>query len=246
MPQVSVVVPMRNEAPNVRSLIEDIATSMSDHDFEIIVVDDGSTDATAERLRECRESIGSLRLLQNTTSAGQSAAVHSGVQAARSDLICTIDGDGQNPAEDLPRLLAPLLCDSGGEVGLVAGQRKARKDTFSKRAASRMANALRARVLHDGTRDSGCGLKAFRRDAFLGLPYFDHMHRYLPALFARDGWQVRHVDVGHRERAAGRSNYNNFDRALQGAVDLVGVAWLVRRRKKATPTEISGMRGKDD
>ena len=135
-----------------------------------------------------------------------------GVRAARAAIICTLDGDGQNPPEDLPALVAPLLADATGAVGLVAGQRRERNDSWSKRLASRFANGLRGWLLNDDTRDTGCGLKAFRRDAFLRLPYFNHMHRYLPALFARDGWQVVHVDVGHRPRGAGRSNYSNLQR----------------------------------
>jgi dolichol-phosphate mannosyltransferase len=174
-----------------------------------------------------------VRLLRHPTSAGQSAAVHTGVLSAHAPLICTLDGDGQNPPEELPKLVAPLLADVAGRVGLVAGQRVKRQDTWSKKTASRLANGLRGWLLQDGTRDTGCGLKAFRREAFLALPYFDHMHRYLPALFARDGWEVAHVDVGHRPRVAGSSNYSNLQRALVGAVDLLGVAWLLRRRKKA-------------
>ncbi|MEZ5913189.1 MAG: hypothetical protein R3D84_14040 [Paracoccaceae bacterium] len=135
----------------------------------------------------------------------------------------------------MPKLWAPLLDPAHAAVGLVAGQRVGRQDTLSKRLASRFANALRGWLLRDGTRDTGCGLKGFRRDAFLALPYFDHMHRYLPALFARDGWQVLRVDVSHRERQAGRSKYSNVQRALVGIYDLIGVAWLIRRRKKAQP-----------
>jgi dolichol-phosphate mannosyltransferase len=178
-----------------------------------------------------------LRIIRHDQSAGQSAGVHSGVLAARSPIICTLDGDGQNPPEELPKLAAPLLGDATGLIGLVAGQRVDRQDTLSKKFASRFANGLRAWILKDNTRDTGCGLKAFRRDAFLRLPYFDHMHRYLPALFARDGWQIAHVDVSHRPRGAGRSNYSNIQRALVGIVDLAGVAWLLRRRKKARVLE---------
>jgi dolichol-phosphate mannosyltransferase len=148
-------------------------------------------------------------------------------------VCCTLDGDGQNPPEELPKLVAPILNDTAGQVGLVAGQRVGRQDTWSKKIASRFANRIRAWALKDNTRDTGCGLKAFRREGFLALPYFDHMHRYLPALFARDGWQIAHVDVSHRQRGAGRSNYSNIQRALVGVVDLAGVAWLLRRRKKS-------------
>jgi dolichol-phosphate mannosyltransferase len=155
------------------------------------------------------------------------------VRAARAPVICTLDGDGQNPPAEIPKLVAPLLSDRSGRLGLVAGQRVDRQDTASKRLASRAANALRRRLLHDDTRDTGCGLKAFPRAVFLQLPFFDHLHRYLPALVRREGLEVALVDVSHRAREAGRSNYTNLGRALVGALDLIGVWWLIRRRKVA-------------
>ena len=232
MPAVAIVIPMRNEAPNVARVLRGVAAACEGTDHEIVVVDDGSTDGTGAAVQAMASELAQLRLLAHEASAGQSAAVHTGVLAAHAPIVCTMDGDGQNPARELPRLYGPLL-GGPGRLGLVAGQRVGRRDTASKRLASRAANAIRRRILSDGTRDTGCGLKAFRRDAFLSLPYFDHMHRYLPALFARDGWEIRLVDVAHRERFAGRSNYTNLQRALVGFHDLIGVAWLIRRRKRA-------------
>ncbi len=238
MTTVSIVIPAKNEAENIGALIAGIRAACADQDHEIIVVDDASTDRTAEVVQGLMATVPGLRLLQNDRSGGQSAAVHSGVRAARSPICCTLDGDGQNPPEELPKLYRPLLAAGSDAIGIVAGQRVGRQDTASKKLASKFANGLRSAILKDGTRDTGCGLKGFRRDAFLALPYFDHMHRYLPALFARDGWQVAHVDVSHRPRGAGRSNYNNLQRGLVGIVDLMGVAWLLKRRKKSRPTEI--------
>ncbi|MBL3571361.1 glycosyltransferase family 2 protein [Rhodovulum sp. BSW8] len=238
MPAVSIVIPMKNEAENVAFLLGEIAEACAGLDsHEVIVVDDGSTDTTAAIVAERMKSDPALRLLRHPNSGGQSAAVHSGVLAARAPVVCTLDGDGQNPPAELPKLWAPLLADETGRLGLVAGQRVGRQDTASKKWASRAANAIRARLLKDGTRDTGCGLKGFRRDLFLTLPYFDHMHRYLPALFKRDGWEIALVDVSHRERHAGQSNYNNLQRALVGIHDLIGVSWLILRRKKARATE---------
>lgn len=232
---LSVVIPARNEHENILALLDGIDTALrSLGDHEVIVVDDGSTDAMPAVLCARMATQPNLRVLRHDRSAGQSAAVHSGVLFASAPLVCTLDGDGQNPPEELPRLVAPLMAGDPA-VGLVAGQRVKRNDTLSKRLASRAANGLRGWMLKDGTRDTGCGLKAFRRDAFLRLPYFNHMHRYLPALFARDGWAVVHVDVSHRSRGGGRSNYSNLQRALVGSVDLFGVAWLIRRKKQATP-----------
>lgn len=239
-PRFAVVVPMHNEAPNVAPLVGRILAACAQlGPFELIVVDDGSTDTTRAIARDLAARHPQVRVIAHARAGGQSAAVHSGVLAARAPLIATLDGDGQNPPEELPALLAPLLAaDAPADLGLVAGQRVARQDSASKLLASRAANMLRAALLKDGTRDTGCGLKAFRRAAFLALPFFNHMHRYLPALFARDGWAVAHVDVAHAPRAAGRSHYTNWGRALAGAPDLLGVAWLIRRRKRAQPEEL--------
>ena len=240
MVELSIVIPARNEAENIGALLDGIVAALADAPpFEIIVIDDGSTDATAEAVRAAGAADSRIRLLHHPRPAGQSAAVHSGVGAARGRIVCTLDGDGQNPPEELPRLAAPLLDPAApARLALVAGQRVGRQDSWSKRTASRIANAVRAWALRDGTRDTGCGLKAFRRDVFLTLPYFDHMHRYLPALFRRDGWEIALVDVSHRPRGGGRSNYTNLQRGLVGVADLLGVMWLIRRRKKAEPAEM--------
>lgn len=240
-PWLSIVVPMRNESGNVAFLTEAIAAACGDvGPFEAIYVDDASSDGTSEAVLALRDRFPFLRLLRHDTGGGQSAAIHSGVRAARGAVICTLDGDGQNPPAEIPKLLAELSGRSFPPgVGLVAGQRVGRRDTASKRWASKAANSIRSTLLRDGTRDTGCGLKIFDRDGFLALPYFDHMHRYLPALFARDGWEIRHVDVGHASRHAGKSNYANLGRALVGVYDLFGVLWLIRRRKKARPVEVT-------
>ncbi len=238
MVAISIVIPAKNEAENLPMLLDGIDAALAAHrDYEVLVVDDGSTDATAEVIRARMPDHPGLRLIRHDVSGGQSAAVHSGVLAALGEIVCTLDADGQNPPSELPKLLAPLLAPGSGRVGLVAGQRVGRQDTASKRLASRFANWVRSKALKDGTRDTGCGLKAFRREGFLGLPFFNHMHRYLPALFARDGWDVAHVDVAHAPRHAGRSNYSNLQRGFVGAVDLLGVMWLIRRRKASRPNE---------
>lgn len=238
MTTISIVIPAKNEAGNLPMLLDGIDAALAAHgDHEVLVVDDGSTDATAEVVRARMATHPNLRLIRHDVSGGQSAAVHSGVLAARGEVVCTLDADGQNPPSELPKLVAPLLAPGSGRIGLVAGQRVGRQDTASKKLASRLANAIRSRALKDGTRDTGCGLKAFRREVFLRLPFFNHMHRYLPALVARDGWEVAHVDVAHAPRHAGRSHYNNFQRGFVGAVDLLGVMWLIRRKKRSRPVE---------
>ena len=234
-PVFTVVTPMKNEAGNARTLIAEIVKACEPvGTFEIIAINDGSTDETGTVLKTLQNEYPVLKIITHDQSGGQSAAVHNGVLCASGLLVATLDGDGQNPPDQIPALLKPLLDEKADpKLGLVAGQRVGRQDTWSRKLASGFANKLRGALLKDGTRDTGCGLKAFRRDAFLNLPYFNHMHRYLPALFSRDGWTVAHVDVTHRERGAGKSNYTNFGRALVGIYDLIGVAWLIRRRKIA-------------
>ena len=237
---VSIVVPVRNEADNVAPLIAEIATALDGRwPYEIIYVNDGSTDATAERISALMEQRGNLRQLRHEKSSGQSAAVRSGVRAARGGIVATLDGDGQNNPAFLPDLIAAIE-NGGSRVGLAAGQRVGRKDTGFKKLQSRIANGVRSAILRDGTRDTGCGLKAFRREVFLMLPYFDGLHRFLPALVRRDGYEVAYVDVIDRPRRSGVSNYGFFDRLWIGIMDLAGVWWLIRR-KKSTPvvTEVT-------
>lgn len=237
---VSIVVPVRNEADNVAPLIAEIATALDGRwPYEIIYVNDGSTDATAERISALMEQRGNLRQLRHEKSSGQSAAVRSGVRAARGGIVATLDGDGQNNPAFLPDLIAAIE-NGGSRVGLAAGQRVGRKDTGFKKLQSRIANGVRSAILRDGTRDTGCGLKAFRREVFLMLPYFDGLHRFLPALVRREGYEVAYVDVIDRPRRSGVSNYGFFDRLWIGIMDLAGVWWLIRR-KKSTPvvTEVT-------
>ena len=229
-PRISVVLPARDEAENIAPLIAGIAAALADRRHEILVVDDGSTDGTGAVLTRLRARMPQLRVIRHARSCGQSAAIRSGVLAARGALIVTLDGDGQNPPANLPALLAPFAADDGS-LGLVQGQRQGRRDSWSKRAGSRIANAVRGALLGDGVRDSGCGLKAFPRDLYLALPYFDHLHRFMPAMVAREGRRVVTVPVTHAARAFGRSKYGNLQRALVGIVDLAGAAWLMRRRR---------------
>ena len=237
---VSIVVPVRNEAENIVPLIVEIAAAL-DHRwiYEIIYVNDGSTDATAERLLAAMRERPNLRQIRHAISSGQSAAVRSGVRAARGTIVATLDGDGQNNPVFLPALISAI--ENGGErTGLAAGQRIGRKDTGFKKMQSRLANAVRKSILHDGTRDTGCGLKAFRREVFLALPYFDGLHRFLPALIRREGYEIAYVDVFDRPRRSGVSNYGFFDRLWIGIMDVAGVWWLIHR-KKTTPaaTEVT-------
>jgi glycosyltransferase involved in cell wall biosynthesis len=233
---VSVVVPVRNEAENIAPLIAEIAAALDGRfAYEIIYVNDGSMDATAERLSAEMKVRANLRRIDHAKSTGQSAAVRSGVRAARGAIVATLDGDGQNNPAFLPDLITAL--QKGGErVGLVAGQRVGRKDTGFKKFQSRVANAVRNAILKDGTRDTGCGLKAFRREVFLTMPYFDGLHRFLPALMRREGYEIGYVDVIDRPRHSGVSNYGFFDRLWIGIMDLFGVWWLIRRRK---PTPVA-------
>ncbi len=234
-PLVSVVIPARNEAPNILPLVAEIEAALAGTPHEIIFVDDGSTDETPERLREAAAT-APVRHLRHREACGQSAAVASGVRAARGAWIATLDGDGQNDPADIPRLLARAMAAPGPV--LVAGHRVNRRDTWTKRASSRIANRVRARLLRDSTPDSGCGLKVFPRALFLDFPRFDHMHRYLPALAIRAGAAVVSEPVHHRPRVRGASNYGTLDRLAVAFLDLVGVAWLQRRGRRPEVEEL--------
>jgi dolichol-phosphate mannosyltransferase len=238
-PAITIVIPCRNEAANLAFLLDEVDAAMEGRSYEVIVVDDGSTDTTGEALGKRIKAGKPLRHIRHDKSAGQSAAVRSGVFAARGKVVVTMDGDGQNNPAYLPRL-ADALLQAGPAIGIAAGQRLKRTDTKLKQLASKYANKLRSTILKDNTRDSGCGLKALHTQLFRELPFFDGWHRYLPALVIREGYGVVHVDVLDRERRHGKSNYGILDRGLRGVLDLYGVWWLRKRRKTVpTITEIS-------
>ncbi len=230
-PALSVIAPMHNEAGGAGALVDEIAAALSGVNHEIIMVDDASTDETINALKAAGARHPQLRILRHEKNAGQSRAVRTGVLAARAPVIATLDGDGQNNPADIPALYKQLM-DADDCLAMVAGERRGRQDSAAKKIASRAANAIRRRLLRDGAADTGCGLKVFRRDAFLRLPYFDHLHRYLPALMAREGYEVAFAPVSHRARAHGRSKYTNFGRALVAVRDMMGVMWLNARARQ--------------
>ena len=237
--QISVVVPVKDEAGNVAPLAREIAQALGGERFEIIFVDDGSSDATIEELVTLRGQIP-LRILTHGRNLGQSRALRSGVRAAKAPIVVTLDGDGQNNPADIPKLVAGFRAAATDPAfAMMAGERVKREDSWKKRVASRYANRIRRWLLSDNAKDTGCGLKVFRREAFLALPYFDHMHRYLITLMLREGYEVRFMPVGHRPRGAGRSKYGVWDRLAVGISDLMGVMWLKRRFKgPGTPKEL--------
>jgi dolichol-phosphate mannosyltransferase len=236
---LSVVVPVKDEAENVEPLAREIAMVVArDDSVEIIFVDDGSSDATPAILKSLKSTLPCLRVIQHGRNLGQSRALRTGVRAARGGMIVTLDGDGQNNPGDIPRLLAQFQ-EAPDRIGLVSGVRVMRQDSLKKRLASRLANGFRRWMLNDGATDVGCGLKAFRRETFLALPYFDHMHRYLVALTLREGYEVRFVDVSDRPRMHGKSKYGVLDRLAVGISDVFGVRWLqMRFRGPDEPKEI--------
>jgi dolichol-phosphate mannosyltransferase len=237
VPAVSVVIPVRNEAANIAPLLSEIVSALEKRAaFEVIFVNDGSTDRSESELTLLMASRPWLRHVKHASSCGQSAAIHSGVEHARAPLVVTLDGDGQNDPAFIPVLIDTLM--GAPRVGLVAGQRVRRRANVFKKLQSRIANGVRNAVLRDGTRDTGCGLKAFRRDLFLKLPHFDGLHRFLPALVRRAGYDIAYVDVIDRPRRAGKSNYGMWDRLWVGIMDLFGVWWLIRRCRVPQVSEV--------
>jgi len=230
--EFSVVVPMRDEAGNAAALAREIAAVLDGRSYEMIFVDDASRDDTRGELAALKQELPALRLIGHRKNSGQSRAVRTGVLAARAPVIGTLDGDGQNDPADLPRLLTRLTrADAPSDLGMVAGKRGKRQDSWSKRVASRIANNIRKSALKDGADDSGSGIKVFKRDAFLRLPYFDHMHRFMAALMLREGYAVEFLEVNHRHRGAGRSKYTNLGRLAANMTDLWGVMWLRSRAR---------------
>ncbi|SHN12072.1 dolichol-phosphate mannosyltransferase [Pseudomonas asturiensis] len=238
---LSVVIPAKNEADNLPALVREVCAALTGERYEILVVDDGSTDNTLQVLTNLKESgLNTLRILRHERSLGQSTSIYHAALAAEGEWLATLDGDGQNDPADIPGMLSLVRARQGGpnSIQLVAGHRVNRRDTASKRWASRFANGLRSRLLKDATPDTGCGLKLIERAAFLRLPYFDHMHRFIPALIQRHNGRMVIHPVNHRHRQAGVSKYGNLDRALVGILDLFGVWWLIRRtRLDATAQE---------
>ena len=242
-PDLSVVVPVHDEEDNVGPLINEIRAALEGKvAYEIVYVDDGSKDATLDRLRAEAEAFDGLRVLRHRACKGQSAAVATGVRAARGAVIATLDGDGQNDPADIPAMLETLRTEGDPDTLMVAGWRATRKDTWIKRISSRIANRIRGGLLGDETPDTGCGLKVFGRAAFLDMPRFDHMHRFLPALMIRRGGRVVSVKVNHRPRGGGRSKYGTLDRLLVGISDLLGVIWLQKRGSVPEVEEITADR----
>ena len=228
---VSVVSPMYNEAGGATALVREINAALRSINHEIIIVNDGSSDNTQKTLEELRSDIPSLRIINHEKNAGQSRALRTGVLAARAPIVAMLDGDGQNNPIDIIALYEKLETEKCGGIGLIAGERIERQDSKAKKIASSAANAIRRRLLNDDANDTGCGLKVFSRDAFLKLPYFDHMHRYLPALMRREGYGVAFLPVSHRPRLHGQSKYNNLGRLLVAIRDLLGVIWLLARSR---------------
>lgn len=241
--KISAIIPVKDEAENIAALFEEIHTVLEasgNPEYEIIFVDDGSKDQTLTILQELAATAPSLRVLHHASSCGQSTAIFSGVLHAENDYIITLDGDGQNDPVDIPKMIQ-LFADAGPDekLGLVMGNRVNRQDSLSRKIASRIANSVRARLLHDATPDSGCGLKMLSRSLFLRLPFFNHMHRFMPALVVREGLQVKSIPVRHRHRRAGISKYGIHNRLWVGITDLFGVMWLIARMQRPTVEDMT-------
>lgn len=238
--KITVLIPARNEAENLPGLLDEVAAALAERDYEVIVVDDGSDDDTAEVLAKMAAAAPyQLRHIRHATPTGKSFALRSGVYAARGDVVATLDGDGQNNPVNLVELTDALLA-AGPDIGLAAGRRLGRTDSAGKQWASRMANGLRRRLLDDDALDSGCGLKVMRTELFRALPFFEGCHRFLPALVRQEGYRTINVDVVDRPRQHGTSHYGILDRGLRGWIDLLGVYWLRRRRSKVPrPEEVT-------
>jgi len=237
---ISIVIPVYNEEESIGELINEITQALaSKYKHEIIVVDDGSVDKTVGVLSKIKQELPTLRIIKHLQNSGQSTAIRTGVQYAKSTWIATLDGDGQNDPADIPNLYNELINNQDADPWLVvAGYRKKRKDTWLKRISSKYANGIRDRLLRDGTPDTGCGLKVFSRDSFLALPYFDHMHRYIPALFQRQGGKMVSIEVNHRHRMQGVSKYGFHNRLWVGIVDILGVRWLQNRARLTQTKEL--------
>jgi glycosyltransferase involved in cell wall biosynthesis len=240
VPQLTVVIPVHDEAENVGSLVDEIGHALEGLiDHEIVYVDDASGDATPQVLAELARGQPRLRVLRHLSNCGQSTAIATGVRHARAPVIATLDGDGQNDPADIPLLWQRWQSEQAADAAaplLLMGWRVQRRDTALRRLSSRVANGVRSRLLGDATPDTGCGLKMFARDTYLQLPFFDHMHRFLPALVLRQGGRVVSVPVRHRPRLRGRSHYGVWNRLWVGIVDICGVAWL-RRRMRLTAVQ---------
>ncbi|MBL4616660.1 MAG: glycosyltransferase family 2 protein [Robiginitomaculum sp.] len=236
--EISIVVPVFNEAGNITTLLDEIVTALNGESYELIVVNDNSTDGSFAVLQNLQNKISQLRILSHTNNAGQSRAIRTGALFARGNVLCLLDGDGQNVPADFPKLIARLRrSDAPKRLAMIGGVRQKRQDTISKRWASKLANWVRGGILGDGTTDTGCGIKVIKRDVFLRLPFFDHQHRYMPALVLREGYEVEFLPVQHRERLTGSSKYSNFGRLLVSFRDLLGVKWLQARSR--LPGDIS-------
>ena len=231
-PNISVVVPVYNEEENVAKLVDEIEAALGGENYEMIFVNDASTDGTLEKLKSLKADYTALRPISHRKNAGQSRAVRSGVMAAKGKYIATLDGDGQNDPADIPALYAQITrADAPKDLALIGGRRAKRQDSWAKKIGSRLGNGVRRKLLKDQADDTGCGLKVFTRDAFLRLPFFDHVHRYIPALMLREGYKIEFCDVNHRHREFGVSKYTNFGRLMVSIADLRGVMWLNRRAR---------------